>query len=157
MPHNVKAPNTSESAGALAIEMYEALRAGAHVFGYTDVRVDNTIIRITDAAKGTVEGAITALAEETIGKRLARLKRGIDTQQARLSKRVGKWFGNVNLTGHELDPARAHYAAASNFLNDKKFGLAAQSVEAGYTQVEEVYAETYEFDHGHRPVAPPIW
>jgi hypothetical protein len=144
--------------GTVAVEMHEALRQGTKVFGYTDVRVGNTTIRLTDAARGSIEEAVGQLARQATTKRLGRLKGGIDTQQARLTERLRQWFsGGIKLTGHELDPARAHYAAAANYANDQKFGPALESINAGDAQVEEVWAELYEYDYGHRPAAPPIW
>ncbi|MGN6674241.1 MAG: eCIS core domain-containing protein, partial [Thermomicrobiales bacterium] len=88
--------------GTVAVEMHEALRQGTKVFGYTDVRVGNTTIRLTDAARGSIEEAVGQLARQATTKRLGRLKRGIDTQQARLTERLRQWFsGGVKLTGHE--------------------------------------------------------
>jgi hypothetical protein len=148
---------TSPFSGNLAIEMHEALRVGQHTFGYTDVRVHNTVIRITAAACGAIEATLTQKADRATRNDLNRLQGAIDTQQPRLSERVGRWFGGVNLTGHELDRARAHHAAASTYLNDKKFGPANESIDAGIAQVVEVWSEIYEFDYGHRPVgAPPF-
>ncbi len=145
-------------ADTISIEMYDAIQRGKHIFGFTDVAVGTEIIRLPDSAYASIEAAVGSLAEGTVRKNLERLNRGIDTQQARLTEKLKDWFGGaIKLTGHELDPARAHYAAASNYLNGKKFGPALQSINAGYTQVEEVWAELYEYDYGHRPVAPPIW
>jgi hypothetical protein len=145
-------------AGTISVEMYDAIQRGKRVFGFSEVAVGGATIRLPDSAYASIEAAITSLAEKTTKEKLGRLKGGIDAQQARLTEKLKDWLGGaIKLTGHELDPARAHYAAASNYLNDKKFGPSLESINAGYAQVEEVWAEIYEYDHGHRPVAPPIW
>jgi hypothetical protein len=119
--------------------------------------VGSETIRLPDSAYASIEAGITNLAEGTTKKKLDQLKSAIDTQQARLTEKLKDWLGGaIKLTDHELDPARAHYAAASNYLKDKKFGPALESINAGYAQVEEVWAEIYEYDYGHRPVAPPV-
>jgi hypothetical protein len=143
--------------GTISIEMYDAIQRGNRVFGFTDVRVGSETIRLPDSAYASIEAGITNLAEGTTKKKLDQLKSAIDTQQARLTEKLKDWLGGaIKLTDHELDPARAHYAAASNYLKDKKFGPALESINAGYAQVEEVWAEIYEYDYGHRPVAPPV-
>jgi hypothetical protein len=149
-------------AGTIAIEMYDAIQRGNHQFGYTDVGAGVETIRVWDAVRASIEQQVASLAERPTRSKLARLKRGIDTQQARLSEKLKDWKvgpfggGSIKLTGHELDPARAHYAAAEHYTNDKKFGPAVESINAGEAQVEEIWAALYEYDHGHRPIAPPI-
>ena len=143
--------------GTIAVEMYDALQRGTGQFGYTDIHAGIEVIRITDAVRASVEPAVASLAEKVARSRLAKLKGGIDAQQTRLSEKMKDWLdGAIELTGHELDRARAHYAAAENYIKDKKFGPAVESINAAETQVEEVWAALYEYEKGHRPIAPPI-
>jgi hypothetical protein len=144
--------------GATAVEMYDALQRGNRQFGFTDVQAGAETIRISDAARASIDAAVASLAERYTQRRLTRLKGGIDKQQGRLSEKMKDWFGGaIHLTGHELDPARAHFAAAENYARDKKFGPANASIDAGEAQVEEVWAALYEYEYGHRPAGPPIW
>lgn len=140
------------SAGMVATEMYDALQRGRGAFGWTDVSVGTVTLRVTDAARASVQAAVTTLARNATAKRLEQLKAGIDFQQGRLTEKLKEWFGGeVKLTGHELDRARAHHAAASNYFQDAKYGPALESIKSGEAQVQEVSDTLHEYVHGRRP------
>jgi hypothetical protein len=142
------------SANTLSIEMYDAIQKGTSVFGQTTIRVGQTDLRLTDNARSAVEGPLKEIAQAAVLDRISRLQGGIDTLQKRLNDQVGGLFGGGSLTGHELDNARAHFAAANNYYKDGKYASAAQSIDAGHRQLVEVHAQIYEAEHGHRPAIP---
>jgi Domain of unknown function (DUF4157) len=147
-----------DRSGDIAIEMYDSILKGAQQFGVTDVTVGKEVIRIPDAVRTSVVPSIMQMAEKTTRSRLSRLKRGIDTQQEKLTKRMGDFFGGaIKLTGHELDSARAHFASAENYFKDKKFIAAGDSIHLGVTQVIEVWKSLYYYDNGRQSIVEPDW
>jgi hypothetical protein len=138
--------------GTVAIEMHDAIARGRGAFGWTDVTVGTTTLRISDSDRGPIQSEIAAIAEKAVRKRLNDLNGEIAAQQERVAGRAARWFGgNVTITGHELDRARAHHAAAAGYLRDGKYGPALESIKAGEEQVKEVFDTLYEDTHGRRP------
>jgi Domain of unknown function (DUF4157) len=140
--------------GMVAVEMYDALARGYGTFGFTDVVVGTTTLRITDPDRRAIEPALATVAEKAVRARLEQLNHAIAFQQTRLEGRLQRWrwlSGNVELTGHELDRARAHHAAAATYLKDGKYGLALESVKGGEAQVQEVADTIHEDTYGRRP------
>jgi hypothetical protein len=147
-----------DRSGDIAIEMYDSILKGAQQFGVTDVTVGKEVIRIPDAVRTSVVPSIMQMAEKTTRSRLSRLKRGIDIQQEKLTKKMGDFFGGaIKFTGHELDSARAHFAAAENYFKDNRFTAAGDSIHMGSIQVKEVWKALYYYDNGRQSIVEPDW
>ncbi|TDZ43595.1 hypothetical protein CCUG63695_03580 [Mycobacteroides franklinii] len=139
------------SAGTRAIQMYEAIQRGEHVFGRTTVRVGDTELRMSDSVRSTVEGPRQLFAQSAVAGRIERLRNEIENLQPHVNERTGGFFRSGTLSGHELDNARAHLSAAEGYSRDNKFGLASESLRSGGWELDGVREQIYISDYGTKP------
>jgi hypothetical protein len=140
------------------VQLCETLKSGGPAFsGTVAIHFKGKTFSVPSSVINQMLPGAEGLARSAMNKRLSSLKDGIDQLQTRLDGymkegRVRKFLTrSIDLTGHELDAARAHVPAASSYIENRRFGDAQHSIESGEEQINHVWATLFEYATGSKP------